>query len=365
MEAIDHPQPMQEQPVPASTSRRDQTERSLLIDIVKGLAIALVAIGHTNQGELSRHWWGTSLVGTHLNAFIYAFHMPAFFLVSGVFIRQSMRKRGLWGFVCQKSRTLLYPFLIWSILIPVATALLALFTPLHQQPLSAVLLNLVTGNSAWFLPALFVSLVLAALLQRISPALLFVLSYLAASFWRPWNILAIDRAIAYLPFVTAGAWLAPCLSHVHRLSARMSLIGAILLGIALYLVIGSVTTPATIRWGLLPAGFAGTAALLLAGRSLLAWRWVTQVAQVGLASLWVFLLAPFPQGFARAILVAAHCTHPWVQLLVPSAFAILLPTWLFQQRRRYYLNYLFTFPARTEHPSEPNRNVMPGEPSLE
>ena len=40
----------------------------------------LVALGHTNQGMQHRGWWGGYLsVSNWINAFIYSFHMPAFF----------------------------------------------------------------------------------------------------------------------------------------------------------------------------------------------------------------------------------------------------------------------------------------------
>ena len=59
--------------------------RSLLVDVVRGLAISLVALGHTDEGTEHRDWWGTSHVGYQLEMFIYAFHMPAFFFDSGIF----------------------------------------------------------------------------------------------------------------------------------------------------------------------------------------------------------------------------------------------------------------------------------------
>ena len=64
-------------------AREVKPQRSLLIDIVRGLSISLVVLGHTNQGLIHRGRWGTSVTGLHLDTFIYAFHMPAFFFVSG------------------------------------------------------------------------------------------------------------------------------------------------------------------------------------------------------------------------------------------------------------------------------------------
>jgi hypothetical protein len=55
--------------------------RSNLVDIVKGIAIILVAYGHTAQGAVHRGWW-TGPGASFSRAFIYSFHMPAFFFVA-------------------------------------------------------------------------------------------------------------------------------------------------------------------------------------------------------------------------------------------------------------------------------------------
>ncbi len=320
------------------------TGRVVLVDVVRGLAIALVALGHTNQGELSRGWWAGSAVGAHLNRFIYSCHMPAFFFLSGIFVSPSLRKLGLLGFTAQKARTLLYPFFLWSLLIPLATFPLAYLGLMRPQPLKAILLNLVTGNSAWFLPALFVSLVLAGACFRVPPVVLFLASYVLASTWHPVAALALDRAVAYLPFVVAGMWLGPAPLARIKLAPPWSLVCAGLLGATLYLAVQRLTAPWQVRFGLLPAGFVGSAMLVLVGQAMLRWRLGRAMALAGRASLWIFLLAPFPQGLIRALLLAAHCTQPLVQLLAPTLAAILVPVWLHQRRHTLHLDALFSFP---------------------
>ena len=48
----------------------EQVKRNDFIDFLKGIGIILVVIGHVSQNE-------------RINDFIYSFHMPLFFFISG------------------------------------------------------------------------------------------------------------------------------------------------------------------------------------------------------------------------------------------------------------------------------------------
>src|SRR5271154_3801883 len=80
--------------------------RSQIVDIVKGIAIILVAYGHTAQGMMHRGWWA-SRGAIFSDAFIYSFHMPAFFFIGGLFVMGSITKRGNRRFIVDKLKTIL------------------------------------------------------------------------------------------------------------------------------------------------------------------------------------------------------------------------------------------------------------------
>jgi fucose 4-O-acetylase-like acetyltransferase len=89
--------------------------RSNIVDIVKGIAIGLVVYGHTAQGMIHRSWWvGPGAIFS--DEFIYSFHMPAFFFVSGLFVMSSLAKRGSWQFAVDKLKTILYPYVVFAII---------------------------------------------------------------------------------------------------------------------------------------------------------------------------------------------------------------------------------------------------------
>lgn len=101
-------------------------KRDLSFDIAKGIAIFLMVIGHTSLPIQASIW-------------IYSFHMPLFFVVSGVFFNP--KKYTKWhSFFIARSKTLLIPYTLYIIV--------------------SEFLKLIcdTGNvTLWFLPVLFVT----------------------------------------------------------------------------------------------------------------------------------------------------------------------------------------------------------------
>lgn len=72
-------------------------ERIKWIDVAKGIGIILVVIGHISRNE-------------YLNYFIYSFHMPLFFMLSGYLYKEKEY------FVERKVKSILIPYFIFSFL---------------------------------------------------------------------------------------------------------------------------------------------------------------------------------------------------------------------------------------------------------
>ena len=82
-----------QKPTPETREPITSGTRSNIVDIVKGIAIALVVYGHTAQGMIHRKWWvGPGAIFS--DEFIYSFHMPVFFFVAGLFVMNSLARRG-------------------------------------------------------------------------------------------------------------------------------------------------------------------------------------------------------------------------------------------------------------------------------
>lgn len=120
--------------------------RNQTIDIVKGLGILLVVFGHNwlvihNKGELFR--------------VIFSFHMPLFFLISGIFLKAQGR---FGAFAVSKADSLLKPY--WVVLIALGLLKVAAggaFWPYFLGVLYGAG-DTILWIPLWFLPHLFVVL---------------------------------------------------------------------------------------------------------------------------------------------------------------------------------------------------------------
>ena len=119
-------------------------------DIARGIAILLVLLGHACPPP-------------YTTAFIYAFHMPLFFILSGLFLKVD---EPLGSLIPKKARTLLVPFVIYNLVLLFSDWCIVALSPNHHEAvdITSRLLGTLTGwhsglwNSAlWFLPCLFVA----------------------------------------------------------------------------------------------------------------------------------------------------------------------------------------------------------------
>jgi fucose 4-O-acetylase-like acetyltransferase len=163
-----------------SAAHAESQVRIAWLDMTKGFLILLMVLGHVINGLV-----GAGIVredGTlpWVVRWMYMFHMPTFFLISGIFIFSSI-KRGSGAFVVSKLRTVAYPYVVWS-LIQLAIMLIVpqgstntrmdLGTAVYSFFLDPV-------QHFWFLHALFLIFVVFAFLHhflRITP-----LGFLGAS----------------------------------------------------------------------------------------------------------------------------------------------------------------------------------------
>ena len=331
--------------VPPAPEPKPASQRSLLVDVVRGIAISLVAFGHTNQGEQNRHWWGSSHVGIQLDHFIYAFHMPAFFFVSGIFLTSSVAKRGPARFISTKVAQLLWPYLLWSVLQYGSMYPLRRFIKIPVPSPSEFLHGLLIGDTLWFLPAVFFCLLLGMLLRKVSMPLVFALAVAASLIPGQTHLVFVDSTVAHFPFLVAGMWLGRGYERLERISLPLAAVGALALGGGLFLVTSSPLLYN--RWLTVVQGLVGTAMLFLLARCFRHDAFARTMAWVGEASFGVYLMSPYGQGAGRALLLRVHTTEPYLQLLVPSVIAILIPAWIYQHRVRLKVAWLFTWPSRT------------------
>jgi fucose 4-O-acetylase-like acetyltransferase len=317
-------------------------KRSNLVDLVKGLAILLVVYGHTSQGTAHRGWWTGSGMAFSKNL-TYSFHMPAFFFVSGLFVLGSIRRRGAANYTLEKLKNILYPYLLFAVitaaLSPLTRRFQMTYSPFHWK---GFLLNVADGSVSWFLFTLFFCSMLALLTARLPNWLRFLLAVAAGvSPIYGWDIT--DRVLREFCFVAAGMWVGNQIFMLERLEKKKAALGLVLLGgfqvvtIYFYGYVG--------RWNYILMGLTGTAALFLLARLLENHRMGDAMVWLGRASLAIFLLSAFAQGATRVVLSNVfHTNNLWLQLLLPTAFAAVLPAIVWYQQDRWRIGWLFHWP---------------------
>lgn len=90
--------------------------RDKSFDVIKGILIYLVVLGHSIHLEFNDSSWNNSLF-----AFIYSFHMPLFIFISGYFLKSSLRKQ-FCEMAISKIQRLIIPTVIYTFIIVILFA---------------------------------------------------------------------------------------------------------------------------------------------------------------------------------------------------------------------------------------------------
>ncbi len=89
----------------------NNNKRIEYIDALKGFAIFIVIWGHSLLNLKN----GYDFFHNPVFEFIYSFHMPLFFMLSGFFFRSSL-KLNMKEFFFKKSIQLLWPWIVWGLI---------------------------------------------------------------------------------------------------------------------------------------------------------------------------------------------------------------------------------------------------------
>ena len=115
------------------------SNRNQWLDVSKGITILLMILGHTSIPDI-------------LSRFIYSFHMPLFFIASG--LMTNWEKYTFKFFILKKLQSLAIPFLIYS------TLVLVLLELEQKNRISSFFVQGWQGYALWFIPVLFISLLI-------------------------------------------------------------------------------------------------------------------------------------------------------------------------------------------------------------
>lgn len=155
------------------------------LDIAKGIAILLMVLGHTS-------------IPSVLSNFIWAFHMPLFFIASGW--TTNWQKTDFKDFTKRKIRTLLVPFLIYSLVV------LIIYILQGWGDFNHWILNGWGAYALWFIPVLFLASVIAKKIYSIKDRYLvlsFAFMFAAISGVLSFYKIQLPWTLSSVPFATA------------------------------------------------------------------------------------------------------------------------------------------------------------------
>ncbi|GAB2983424.1 acyltransferase family protein [Nocardioides montaniterrae] len=182
-----------------------RSSRDPWLDNAKLILVTLVVIGH------SWTMLPSSTLGDHVYSFLYAWHMPAFVMISGYLSRSMTWTRAK---VLSAVRTLLVPYAVLE-------CLLGLFrTYVGHESLDIELLH--PSWPMWFLVALFLWRMAAPALLRMPRPAAIGLAVAASVLigWSTWEIVDVARVCGFAPFFVVGLVARP--AHLELLRSRFA-----------------------------------------------------------------------------------------------------------------------------------------------
>lgn len=207
---------MATQPYETGSSWAVQASRDLSLDVAKGVGILLVVIGHAWRGLESAGMIGDAGLFRLVDQVIYNFHMPLFFLLSGMTFQAWALRRPLGEAALGRVTRLLWPLVLWTYLFTAArlAAGEAANTEVAGLP-SLLFFPLPPRDHFWFLWALFLQHLAVLALIR------FATGPLSAAAWA--GLAALAVLASSLTPVGLNAWTVGALTNA----------GAFLTGLAL------------------------------------------------------------------------------------------------------------------------------------
>lgn len=334
-------------------------QRLQWVDYAKGIGIILVVYGHVARGLVNAGLVSDPSFLVWLDGVIYGFHMPLFFLLAGLFFFESIEKRGALRYVEGKVSTLVYPYVLWSLLQGGIEVLLSAYTNSKTTWSEVLALLWAPRAQFWFLYALFFCSVCAALLwmslrgggPRRGRAVVLVgvgLLVLSLSSWMGGT--AATRYVAgYFGFFALGALWSVAVRDGARTPRWLGLAVGSMVALQLARDAGLLADE---RWVVWLAAVAGSATVMwgakwLQGRTPEAGRRLRLLQQLGEYSLPIYLMHVLAGSGVRIALqfglgVQDLASH----LMAGCLVGLLAPLWLAQWLRGRGMGWWFAAPSR-------------------
>lgn len=288
---------------------------------------------------------------------VYPFAMPVFFILSGLFLRNSISKRSGSEFVNYKLKTLIYPYLLWSVLQVSVQLILSNYTNASRSFMdyAYILIQPRAIDQMWFLFALFNVSVLFLMTQqvlkmtRLQMAFLGVGLFYLSRFVTEYSL--IRDLLYYYIFIVIGDALCKYLIEGKKktqLSSSIVLIGSLLIFVlSEWIWLTSTTKPQIFVFGII-ALIGGSFTILVSLKldELNVFGFLRGVGKYWLAVYLAHALCSSPMRTIAMKLVGI--TNVYLVFVIVMMSAILLPILLYQISKKLGFHFIFEWPGIRE-----------------
>jgi len=325
--------------------RATPPSRIAWVDYAKGVGIILVVVGHTLRGlqKTPVHVPGWEFA----DAWIYAFHMPLFFFLAGLFVEHSCRG-SLGQFIDGKARRILWPYFVWTILQESFRHLVG-SSPLGIAELWTIIYRPVM--QFWFLYVLFLLLVLYAAWRKaggpwqwfVALAFALNLSLAFGANFGPWGV--IYQMWINIPYLALGV-LVSFLGGTDRVGAsRVAVLAALALGGYSIIAVAVYFHVSGLKACIVPLAAAGIFSSVALSGCLARWRPAAGIATLGVLSLEIFVAHTIFASSFRQALLAVGIHSAALHLAGGVAIGLAGPVILHALCKRFHMLFLFSLPS--------------------
>ena len=320
-------------------------ERLGWVDAARGIAIILVVFGHAWRGVDAAGIIENEALYQRVDRFVYLFHMPVFFLLSGLFLPALIKAASFMTALGKQIVRLLYPMVLWTYVFLFMRYLAGDAANTTVTLADVFVIPLPPVEHMWFLWALFciqiplIGLLFVASKWRMRwemPMVVFAITVLILAFMPlpqslyPWFF----NALEYAPFVALG-WLATTQRPLPVVGKLQGLIAA-----AVFMALG-ILTPIPKGTHLFEFGLSAVMTLAFVLCIMALHRQVenTYLARwtryLGGVSLTIFLMHTLFSAAVRAGLLAAEVNTLWLHMLLGTVAGVIIPALFDQLARRF------------------------------
>lgn len=318
------------------------------VDNLRGMSVLAVILLHSTIAVKGDAGHFTGVTDT-LNQLLAPVRLGLMFFVSGLFVDAGLRK-GFGPFINNKIKSILYPFIVWTLVYGGLKIAFSSMANTPQSPLNIIMMHLSGGGDiTWFLHSLFLFFIAIVFVRQLPPYIVLP-AFLAASYLLP----AIDSTSMFSSFDNAHVnkslylfvffYLGDLLVRKQADIPQLAQNGAILaLSLISFIALSTINLTMAV-----PLKQALLAPLALLSVPLFVWLAVKLrsrlVFYVGVNSI-VFYLSHYLaiQFFSK--IVKLNGPSPWshdLKFVLAFVTALAMPWTLCLMRQRGWFNFLFS-----------------------